>query len=272
MALRPSLLTRLKHSIGLFKTIDVGCLAILAIYPVSLSASPLNIQAQEKITCHHAHGICEAFGNVHATQGKLSLFSDKMRMAFSNQPKTIQKLLCAGHVRFTKEYLNGSGGEGTYEASTQVITLSKNPLLTFKGVSITSQKPMHFNLESHAGEIQQPHVVFPKNKATLTCNTLTFYFSPESKGSQMRLISSGDVLFATPDVVMAAHKATYDTRTQILHISGNVKILDKQRIAFVDKASYHLAQHTFFWEGDERQQVKGMIKTHIDSQKILPHP
>lgn len=204
------------------------------------------------------------------TQDTLCLRSDHMHMHFTDAPKAIQTLNASGHVRLTKGLLEALGEHGTYSAETHTITLQGNPVLTFHNVQATSHYPVTFDLIKNVGRIQKPHITLPTQNAALTSKAMTFHILSHGNKNEVQISLNGDVLFATPQVVIAAGHATYNTQTRILDVSNNVRIVDNDRIAIVDKASYHVDKKWFFWHGQKNHQTKGLFKKHPHIRKVLP--
>ena len=236
----------------------------------SIQAEPLRIHATKKMTCDQIHNTCEAFGDVTATQDGLCLQGDYMRMRFTDAPKTVQTLDASGHVCLTKGPLKALGKDGTYSATTHTITLQGQPVLTFDDIQATSDFPMTFDLIENMGYVQKPHVVLPIQQAALTSETMTFHILHKGNKNEVQIDLNGNILFATPEIVISAGHATYNTQTRILQVSKDVRIVDNDRIAIVEKASYHVDKKWFFWHGQKKRQAKGLFKKHPQIRKVLP--
>ena len=235
-----------------------------------LQATPLQIHAKTKITCDQTHNTCEAFGDVTVTQEALKLGADRMHMRFTDAPKTIETLDASGHVRLTKGPLMALGQSGTYAGKTNSITLEGAPVLKFHTIKATSSQPVTFDLVGNKGHMKAPHITFPGPQAALTANSMTLRILSQKGKEDVEIDLDGDVLFATPKVVIAATRATYNTQTRILTAMGDVRIVDNDRVAVVDKASYHVDKQWFFWHGERRHQAKGLFRKHPPIRKVLP--
>jgi lipopolysaccharide transport protein LptA len=257
-----------RHSLLMLRKIVLFALAWMC--PCSIESAPLHIHATQKITCDQTRNACEAFGDVKVTQDGLCLQGDHMRMRFTDAPKTIQTLDASGHVRLTKGPLKALGKKGAYSAATHTITLQGDPVLTFHNIQATSDHPVIFDLTENVGTLQKPHITLPTQRAALTSETMTFHILSHGSKNEAQINLNGNVLFATPEVVIAAGHATYNTQTRILDVSKNVKIIDNDRIAIVDKASYHVDKRWFFWHGQKPHQAKGLFRKHPQIRKVLP--
>ncbi len=123
---------------------------------------PINIEADRMVSQEEKNSVVFT-GNVDASQGKVTIHTDKMTIYYkANDPKKaksqtqqVEKMICVGKVKVTQEDWLGTGDRMEYFADARKVVLQGNAK-AWQGQNMVSGKSITYYLDEKRSEVESP--------------------------------------------------------------------------------------------------------------------
>lgn len=193
------------------------------------SGAPIEIEAEQGIEWRRNEKLYIARGNATAKRGNLTVVADVLSARYREKPggaSEIWQIEADGHVKLTSPGRTVTGGHAVYNLDTRVLRVTGANL----GVDTGDEKlTAEDSLEYQDG----PQLAIARGNATVTQGTrvvradaMTGHFKQQT-GDELdlvRLEADGNVVVKTPDTYASSAKGDYDLTTEIMTLSGGVKV------------------------------------------------
>ena len=209
------------------------------------SASPLEITADNALEWDRTNKQYKARGNAVATQKDMSVTADTLVADYreGKEKKTeIYRLTATGHVVLTSGENKAYGENAVYTMDDGKAVLTGGDLkIVGKDMTITAKDRFEYYAnEGRMVAIGAP--VITNLDRTLTADKVTAWTAPQtnagageakkpestssakSLGNLQRALAEGNVVITTPKEKATSDKATYTAQTDLVELTGNVKL------------------------------------------------
>lgn len=130
---------------------------------------PINIEADRMISQEKKNSVV-FIGNVDATQGEVTIRTDKMTIYYKeddpnkakSQAQKVEKMICVGNVKVTQEDWLGTGDRMDYFANARKVVLQGNAK-TWQGKNMVSGKTITYYLDEKRSEVESPDTKVAKD-------------------------------------------------------------------------------------------------------------
>lgn len=190
---------------------------------------PIEIEAEAGIEWRRNEKLYIARGNATAKRGDFTVIADTLSARYRDKAgggSEIWQIEADGHVRLTSPGRTVTGGHAVYNLDTRVLHVTGGNV----GVDTGEEKlTAEQSLEYQDG----PQIAIARGNATVIqaerevrADVMTGHFQRLAGGKLdlVRLEADGGVKVKTPDTSATSAKGDYDLTTDIMTLSGNVKV------------------------------------------------
>jgi lipopolysaccharide export system protein LptA len=190
---------------------------------------PIEIESEAGIEWRRNEKLYVARGNATAKRGDLTVIADTLSARYRDKAgggSEIWQIEADGHVRLISPGRTVTGGHAIYNLDTRVLQVTGGNV----GVDTGEEKlTADQSLEYQDG----PQIAIARGNATVIqaerevrADTMTGHFQRLAGGKLdlVRLEADGGVKVKTPDTSATSAKGDYDLTTDIMTLSGNVKV------------------------------------------------
>ena len=192
---------------------------------------PVEIFADNGIEWQQDQLVFVARGNARAVRGQVTVFADELRAYYREQPdgKTdIWRLDAINKVRIKSPDGTAYGDHGIYNVDDSIIVLtgSKPVKLITPTDLIIANRQIEF-WEKRQMAVARGNAVAKRSDKELRAEVLAAYFKRNKKGETelYRVEAFDKVKVTTPKDTALSNRAVYNTKSGIVTLSGDVKIL-----------------------------------------------
>ena len=221
------------------------CLALLVLAPPApaqglggLTGSgegSLDIRAEDGIEWRRDEGVYIARGNAEAVRGDLSVNADRLIARYRDSAgggSEIHEIEAVGQVRIATPTETAHGKRALFDLDRDVVVLTGGDLRLVTGDETITARD---SLEYWAGRrlaVARGNAVARRGERRLAADVLTAHFVSEGAGEGAgqntdgveRLEAFGSVEIASPTSVARADKGIYTPDTQLMTLSGDVRL------------------------------------------------
>jgi lipopolysaccharide export system protein LptA len=190
---------------------------------------PIEIEAESGIEWRRNEQLYIARGNATAKRGDLTVVADTLSARYRDKPgggSEIWQIEAAGHVQLMSPGRTVTGGHAVYDLDTRVLQVTGDNV----GVQTGEEKlTAEQSLEYQEG----PQIAIARGNATVIqaerqvrAEVMTGHFQrlADGKLDLVRLEADGGVEVKTADTYATSAKGNYDLTTDIMTLSGDVKV------------------------------------------------
>lgn len=191
--------------------------------------NPIEIEAEEGIEWRRTEKLYIARGNATAKRGDLTVVADRLSARYRDKPgggAEIWQIEADGHVRLSSPGRTVTGEHAVYNLDTRILRVSGANLgVDTGGEKLTATE----SLEYHDGPqiaIVRGNAMIVQGDRNVRAEAMTGHFQRQADGKLdlFRLEADGNVEVRTPDTFASSAKGDYDLTTEIMTLSGNVKV------------------------------------------------
>ncbi len=227
--------------------------------------SQLTVEADESLEWFEKEKYYLAKGNVVLIKNDLTLEANFVKANYiENKDEIILKnIIAKENVRLTKGRIKATGEYISYDINTEIVTIT-GPFQTFSSPSgyIESNRIIKFdNIKNKAEADGKVKIILP-NKTKIYANNIKADFTGKNK-SLNNAIAKGDVIIenTAKGKRSKADLGIYNSSSEIIKLSGNVIIINKESILKGSRGSTNLKTNISNLTGNpsKGKRVKGVF-------------
>jgi lipopolysaccharide export system protein LptA len=193
------------------------------------SSQPIEIEAEAGIEWRRNEKLYIARGNATAKRGDLTVVADTLAARYRDKRgggTEIWQIEADGHVRLTSPGRTITGGRAVYNIDRRVLRVTGGSLGVETGDErLTADESLEYQ--------EGPQIAIARGNATVIradrqvrADVMTGHFQRQGDGklNLIRLDAEGGVEVKTPDTYATSASGQYDLTTDIMTLSGNVKV------------------------------------------------
>jgi lipopolysaccharide export system protein LptA len=189
----------------------------------------IEIEAEAGIEWRRDDKVYIARGNATAKRGDITVIADTLSARYrdgADGGSEIWHIEADGHVRLMSPGRTITGGHAVYNLDQRVLRVTGGDLSVATGEErLTADESLEYR--------DGPQIAIARGNATVTqaerqvrADVMTGHFERRTDGELdlVRLEAAGDVEVKTPDTYATSAEGQYDLTTEIMTLSGNVKV------------------------------------------------
>ena len=239
----------------MLKLFNFSLLAFLA-FPLAVSAqginfaasssnAPIEVSAADGIELHQKEKKIIANKDAIAKRGESYLYADKIeayyRQALEDNNTEIWKLSAVGNVKMTSDKSTAKGDMANYNIDTDILTLTGEPAHFISEGDHVTAASLEYMPKKHL-VVASGDAKISREDNTLTATTISALFKENADGNlEVELMNAdGKVVISTKTETATGDKASYNPKTGVAVLLGNVKLTKGDNYMTGEKATVNL--------------------------------
>lgn len=193
------------------------------------SKNPIEIEAEGGLEWRRNEKLYIARGNAKAKRGDLTVTADVLSAHYRDKSgggSEIWQIEADGGVRMTWPGRTITGGHAVYNFDTRILRVSGGGLGVDTGKEkLTATESLEYQ-DGPQIAIARGDATVVQEKRTVRADVMTGHFKRQADGKTelVRVEADGNVKVKTPDTIASSTKGDYDLGTEVMTLSGDVKV------------------------------------------------
>lgn len=193
------------------------------------SNAPIEIEAEGGLEWRRNEKLYVARGNAKAKRGDLTVTADTLSARYRDKPggsSEIWQIEADGNVRMAWPGRTITGGHAVYNFDTRVLRVTGGNLGVDTGEEkLTAVESLEYQDGPQIAIARGDATVVQENR-TVRADLMTGHFKRQADGKTelVRVEADGNVKVKTPDTFASSAKGDYDLTTEVMTMSGDVKV------------------------------------------------
>jgi lipopolysaccharide export system protein LptA len=209
-------------------------------------SQPIEISADNGIEWNRDAKTYTARGNAVATQGTSEIHAETLIASYSESSSQIEHVVAEGAVKMMSPSQTAYGDHADFDQIRRLLVMTGNALkIESPDQTITARDAFEYWQDQDALVAKGNVVVVKTDGTKINGNQVTSYFRKDAetgKRAAFQVKAEGDVRIDTGKEVATCNRATYDPKTQIAVLTGNVVLTQNKNVFRGARAEIDMAK------------------------------